>query len=69
MSDYGRKTIFSFDGEYYQLDDASISPSLFSSLFLWVGGSSKQAIERTASGEQDGRLESKALEKSPSYSR
>ena len=39
----------SFDGEYYQLDDASISPKpIQQPLPLWVGGSSKQAIERTA---------------------
>lgn len=39
----------SFDGEFYQLDDASISPRpLQQPLPLWVGGSAKQAIDRTA---------------------
>ena len=39
----------SFHGEYYQLDDATISPKpIQAPLPLWVGGSSKQAIERTA---------------------
>ena len=39
----------SFNGEYYQLDDATISPKpIQTPLPLWVGGSSKQAIERTA---------------------
>ncbi|MCZ6708733.1 MAG: LLM class flavin-dependent oxidoreductase [Gammaproteobacteria bacterium] len=38
-----------FDGEYYQLDDASIAPRpVQRPLPLWVGGSAKQAIERTA---------------------
>ncbi|MDH3645126.1 MAG: LLM class flavin-dependent oxidoreductase [Gammaproteobacteria bacterium] len=38
-----------FDGEFYQLDDASISPRpVQQPLPLWVGGSAKQAIERTA---------------------
>ncbi len=36
-------------GRYYQLDDASIAPKpVQSPLPLWVGGSAKQAIERTA---------------------
>lgn len=36
-------------GEYYQLDDASIAPRpVQTPLPLWVGGSAKQAIERTA---------------------
>jgi probable F420-dependent oxidoreductase len=39
----------SFHGEFYQLDDASISPRpVQQPLPLWVGGSAKQAIERTA---------------------
>ena len=38
-----------FNGEFYQLDDASISPRpVQQPLPLWVGGSAKQAIERTA---------------------
>jgi len=38
-----------FQGEYYQLDDASIAPRpVQQPLPLWVGGSAKQAIERTA---------------------
>ncbi|MFP6836592.1 MAG: LLM class flavin-dependent oxidoreductase, partial [Pseudomonadales bacterium] len=38
-----------FDGEYYRLDDASIAPRpVQQPLPLWVGGSAKQAIERTA---------------------
>ena len=39
----------SFHGEYYRLDDTTISPKpIQTPLPLWVGGSSKQAIERTA---------------------
>lgn len=39
----------SFQGEYYQLEDASIAPRpVQQPLPLWVGGSAKQAIERTA---------------------
>lgn len=38
-----------FAGKYYQLDAASIAPQpVQSPLPLWVGGSAKQAIERTA---------------------
>ncbi len=38
-----------FNGEYYQLEDACISPKpVQDPLPLWVGGSAKQAIERTA---------------------
>jgi probable F420-dependent oxidoreductase len=38
-----------FDGEYYQLTDATIAPKpVQNPLPLWVGGSAKQAIERTA---------------------
>ena len=39
----------SFDGEYYQLDNATIAPKpVQNPLPLWVGGSAKAAIERTA---------------------
>ena len=39
----------SFAGEYYQLDNATIAPKpIQKPLPLWVGGSAKQAIERTA---------------------
>ncbi len=38
-----------FKGDYYQLDDATIAPKpIQNPLPLWVGGSAKQAIERTA---------------------
>ncbi len=38
-----------FDGEFYQLDEATIAPKpVQNPLPLWVGGSAKQAIERTA---------------------
>ena len=38
-----------FQGEHYQLDDATISPRpVQQPLPLWVGGSAQQAIERTA---------------------
>lgn len=38
-----------FEGKYYQLDAASIAPKpVQAPLPLWVGGSAKQAIERTA---------------------
>jgi len=38
-----------FAGEYYQLDEATIAPKpIQNPLPLWVGGSAKQAIERTA---------------------
>lgn len=38
-----------FQGEYYQLEDASIAPRpVQQPLPLWVGGSAKQAIDRTA---------------------
>jgi probable F420-dependent oxidoreductase len=38
-----------FDGEFYQLQDASISPRpVQQPLPLWAGGSAQQAIERTA---------------------
>ena len=39
----------SFDGEYYQLDNATIAPKpVQNPLPLWVGGSAKQAVEPTA---------------------
>lgn len=39
----------SFQGEYYQLDEASISPQpIQQPLPLWVGGSAAAAVERTA---------------------
>ncbi len=39
----------SFAGEYYQLDEATIAPKpVQNPLPLWVGGSAKQAVERTA---------------------
>ena len=38
-----------FEGNHYQLDEATIAPKpVQSPLPLWVGGSAKQAIERTA---------------------
>jgi probable F420-dependent oxidoreductase len=38
-----------FKGDYYQLDEATISPKpVQNPLPLWTGGSAKQAIERTA---------------------
>jgi len=38
-----------FAGEYYRLDDATICPRpIQQPLPLWVGGSAKQAVERTA---------------------
>ena len=38
-----------FAGDYYQLDEATISPKpVQNPLPLWVGGSAQQAIERTA---------------------
>ncbi len=39
----------SFSGEYYQLDEAAIAPKpLQAPMPLWIGGSAKAAIERTA---------------------
>ena len=39
----------SFTGDYYTLDEATIAPKpVQNPLPLWVGGSAKQAIERTA---------------------
>jgi len=38
-----------FDGEFYQLDDAVIAPvPVQTPMPLWVGGSAPQAVERTA---------------------
>ena len=38
-----------FSGDYYQLDEATIAPKpVQNPMPLWVGGSAKQAIERTA---------------------
>jgi len=38
-----------FRGEFYQLDDAAISPQpLQQPLPLWIGGSARQAVQRTA---------------------
>ncbi|MEM7080857.1 MAG: LLM class flavin-dependent oxidoreductase, partial [Pseudomonadota bacterium] len=49
MSRLWREDKVSFDGEYYQLDEATIAPKpVQNPLPLWVGGSAKQAIERTA---------------------
>ena len=39
----------SFEGEHYRLDEASIAPRpVQQPLPLWVGGSARQAVERTA---------------------
>ncbi|MFT4714436.1 MAG: putative F420-dependent oxidoreductase [Candidatus Azotimanducaceae bacterium] len=44
-----RETEVTFDGEYYQLDAATIAPRpVQSPLPLWVGGSAAQAVDRTA---------------------
>ena len=49
MSRLWRENDVSFDGDYYHLDNATISPKpIQQPLPLWVGGSAKQAIERTA---------------------
>ena len=49
MARLWREDKVSFDGEYYQLDEATIAPKpVQQPLPLWVGGSSKAAIERTA---------------------
>lgn len=49
MSRLWREDKVSFDGEYYQLHEATIAPKpVQNPLPLWVGGSAKQAIERTA---------------------
>ncbi len=49
MARLWREDNVSFDGEYYQLDNATIAPKpVQDPLPLWVGGSAKQAIERTA---------------------
>lgn len=49
MTRLWREDNVNFEGEYYQLKDASIAPKpVQQPLPLWLGGSSKQAIERTA---------------------
>jgi len=49
MSRLWREDNVTFEGEYYQLKDATIAPKpVQQPLPLWVGGSSEQAIERTA---------------------
>ena len=49
MSRLWREDKVSFSGEYYSLNEATIAPKpVQSPLPLWVGGSAKQAIERTA---------------------
>jgi len=49
MSRLWREDKVSFDGEYYQLDEATIAPKpMQNPMPLWLGGSAKQAIERTA---------------------
>lgn len=49
MSRLWREDSVSFQGEHYQLDEATIAPKpVQQPLPLWTGGSAKQAIERTA---------------------
>ncbi len=49
MARLWREDNVSFDGEYYQLLEATIAPKpIQNPLPLWVGGSAQQAIERTA---------------------
>jgi len=49
MSRLWRETEVTFEGEYYQLDAATISPRpIQTPLPLWVGGSAPQAVDRTA---------------------
>ncbi|MEM9620822.1 MAG: LLM class flavin-dependent oxidoreductase [Pseudomonadota bacterium] len=49
MSRLWQEDKVSFQGEYYTLDEATIAPKpLQNPMPLWVGGSAKQAIERTA---------------------
>ena len=49
MSALWREDSVNFEGEYYQLIDATISPKpVQSPMPLWVGGSAPQAIARTA---------------------
>lgn len=49
MTRLWREDKVSFQGEYYQLDKATIAPKpVQNPLPLWLGGSAKQAIERTA---------------------
>ena len=49
LSRLWREDSVTLEGEYYQLQDASIAPKpVQQPLPLWVGGSAPQAIERTA---------------------
>jgi len=49
MARLWREDRVTFHGEHYHLDEATIAPKpIQQPLPLWVGGSSKQAIERTA---------------------
>lgn len=49
MARLWREDNVSFKGNYYQLEDATIAPKPAQQpLPLWLGGSAKQAIERTA---------------------
>lgn len=49
MSRLWREDNVDFDGEYYQLKGATISPKpVQNPIPLWTGGSAQQAIERTA---------------------
>lgn len=49
MSRLWQEDNVSFAGEHYQLDNATIAPKpLQNPMPLWVGGSARQAIERTA---------------------
>ena len=49
MTRLWRENNVSFKGDYYQLEDATIAPKpVQQPLPLWLGGSAKQAIERTA---------------------
>jgi alkanesulfonate monooxygenase SsuD/methylene tetrahydromethanopterin reductase-like flavin-dependent oxidoreductase (luciferase family) len=49
MSSLWREDSINFQGDYYQLIDATISPKpVQSPMPLWVGGSAPQAIARTA---------------------
>ncbi|MFP6808293.1 MAG: LLM class flavin-dependent oxidoreductase [Pseudomonadales bacterium] len=49
LSRLWRETEVTFQGEYYQLDKATITPRpIQDPLPLWVGGSAAQAVDRTA---------------------
>jgi probable F420-dependent oxidoreductase len=49
MSRLWSESTVTFEGDYYQLDEASIAPRpVQQPLPLWVGGSAPQAVERTA---------------------